>query len=69
MEAPFKEQTFDISISDGRPSITRNFVFKNGDKLSFTVMLQKDYNATLPDMHRRSVEAVINHLKTLIPQQ
>jgi hypothetical protein len=69
MEPTFASQTFDIAIKDGRPSITRSYTFKNGDTISFAVTLQKDYDATLSDMHRRSVETAINHLKTLIPQQ
>jgi hypothetical protein len=67
MEATLVSSTFDISAKDGQPTITREYTFKNGDTISFTVTLPRDDAATLPALHRQSIETAISHLKSLIP--
>lgn len=66
MEKPFKNGSFDLELSNMQPTIRRQFEFKNGDQVSFSVTLPRDDAATLPDLHQRSVRAVIDHLESLI---
>ena len=55
---------FNLSVSSGgRPKITRELEFSNGDTIVFTVTLEEDETATLTDLHRRSVEEVIERLQ------
>jgi hypothetical protein len=55
---------FNLSVSaTGRPKITRELEFSNGDTIVFTVTLEEDETATLTDLHRRSVEEVIERLQ------
>lgn len=61
--------TFDIAIKESKPVVTRNFTFKDGDTISFTVTLPQNYEASLSDLHRQSVDAAITHLKAAIGQQ
>lgn len=68
MEKPFNASSYDISINNSKPTVKRKFEF-NGDSVEFSVTLEADNSATLPNLHVRSVEVVIAHLQTLIPQK
>ena len=60
--APFNLQI----VGGGKPKITREIQFTNGDNISFTITLDRDENATLPELHRQSVQEVINRLQEWI---
>lgn len=61
-QAPF---TIEI-LAGGKPKITRDIVYTNGDKISFAVTLEEDRTATIPDLHRKSVEELISRLEEFI---
>lgn len=55
--------TFNLTVKDGEPVISRELLCTNGDTISFTVTLPDDPNATLSDLHKRSAEQVIKLLQ------
>lgn len=57
---------FNISIANGKTTITRDFAFKGGDSITFTVALENDKNATVVDLHKQSVARVMALLQELI---
>lgn len=55
--------TYDIKIDNGKPTVTRNLVFKNGDTLSFSITLESEHSGNLVDLHRASAQAAIKYLE------
>jgi hypothetical protein len=58
---------FNLELVDGnRPRITRDLEFSNGDTISFSITLEQDIHATIPQLHRNSVRELINRLEAWI---
>jgi len=62
-QAPFNIEV----LAGGRPKVSREIVFTNGDKISFEVSLEQDGSLTMGDLHRKSVEEVIKRLENFAP--
>lgn len=69
METKIMEGDFSITISSGKPTVSRNFKFSDATAISFSIQLDRDDAATLPDLHRKSVEAVIELLQRTITRK
>jgi hypothetical protein len=58
--------TYDISMSNGTPAVTRSLEFKNGDTISFSVTVPNGGNLSLVELHRASAQRVIELLQDWI---
>lgn len=58
--------TYDISMSDRTPVVTRSIEFKNGDTISFSVAVPNGGNLSLIELHRASAQQVIELLQDWI---
>ena len=63
--APFNIEV----LAGGRPRVSRQIIFANGNTISFDISLDEDKSATLGDLHHRSVAEVIKHLQDFAPQK
>lgn len=61
--------TYDIALKNGKPTITRNLTFKNGDTISFSITMESDHSKSLADLHRESAQAAITYLEDWIKPQ
>ncbi len=61
-----KTGEFQVKVTGDSNVITRNFVMKNGDTLSYTVTVRKDLDDTMRDLHRKSAQEVIDLLQTFV---
>lgn len=61
-----KTGEFQVKVTGDSNVVTRNFVMKNGDTLSYTVTVIKDLDDTMRDLHRKSAQEVIDLLQKYV---
>ena len=64
----FTKTSFDVSIQQDTLKATRSYEFNNGDTINLTVSLPRQGETSISEIHIKSIEVAISHLKTLIPQ-
>jgi hypothetical protein len=57
---------FAITVDGGKPTVVRHFKFSDGSAIDFSITLPQNYDATLIDLHRRSVEHAIALLQDML---
>lgn len=58
-----------LTLNSGQPTITRNFTFDDGSAIDFTVTLARDDEATLVDLHQRSLRHAITLLQGMLKSE
>lgn len=66
MDNKISDSDFSISVRSSQPTVTRTFKFASGATVTFSIALPRHDADTILDMHRKSVEAVIDLLRSTI---
>lgn len=66
MDTKTNRGDYSLTLSGGKPTITRNFMFADGSAIDFTVTLERDDSATLVDLHQRSLRHAIALLQGMV---